>query len=217
MKEVETEFAADSCGFTTCKFTRWFDVKYGVTREKAEWVKAHIMTGVKTNVITAVEIHGKDAADVTQVARLLEATAKGFKVVEVSADKAYTATDCFQAVSGRAGSSWTIEVSGIRSYYARNRDMYRPPPDLYRRLDRWLGPAATSLGLGPRDVILLEVPGRRDLAERPQRIERRARRPRDKATVSARSSSQSLGPLAAETHRCAADDRCAMAEPGSLE
>ena len=46
-------------------------------------------------------------------------------------------------------------------YYARSRDRYRPPPDLYRRLNRWLGPAVTSSGLSPRDVITLEVPGRR--------------------------------------------------------
>ena len=45
--------------------------------------------------------------------------------------------------------------------YARSRDKYRPPPDLYRRLNRRIGPAVTSLGLSPRDVITLEVPGRR--------------------------------------------------------
>jgi glyoxylase-like metal-dependent hydrolase (beta-lactamase superfamily II) len=45
--------------------------------------------------------------------------------------------------------------------YARSRDSYRPPPDLYRRLSRRIGPAATSLGLVPEDVITLEVPGRR--------------------------------------------------------
>jgi hypothetical protein len=45
-------------------------------------------------------------------------------------------------------------------YYARSRDKYRPPPDLYRRLGR-LGPVVTTLGLSPRDVITLEVPGRR--------------------------------------------------------
>jgi glyoxylase-like metal-dependent hydrolase (beta-lactamase superfamily II) len=45
--------------------------------------------------------------------------------------------------------------------YARSRDRYRPPPELYQWLNRRLGPAATSLGLGPRDVITLEVPGRR--------------------------------------------------------
>jgi len=46
-------------------------------------------------------------------------------------------------------------------FYARSRDRYRPPPDLYRRLNHWLGPAVTSSGLSPRDVITLEVPGRR--------------------------------------------------------
>ena len=46
-------------------------------------------------------------------------------------------------------------------YYARSRDGYRPPPGLYRRLNHWLGPAAASSGLSPRDVITLEVPGRR--------------------------------------------------------
>ena len=45
--------------------------------------------------------------------------------------------------------------------YARSRDRYRPPPALYRRLNRRIGPAVTSLGLSPRDVITLEVPGRR--------------------------------------------------------
>ena len=45
-------------------------------------------------------------------------------------------------------------------HYARSRDKYRPPPDLYRRLSR-LGPVMTTLGLSPRDVITLEVPGRR--------------------------------------------------------
>ena len=45
--------------------------------------------------------------------------------------------------------------------YARSRDRYRPPPDLYRWLNHRLGPAAISLGLGPRDVITLEVAGRR--------------------------------------------------------
>ncbi len=45
--------------------------------------------------------------------------------------------------------------------YARSRDSYRPPPGLYRVLNRQLGPAVTSWGLAPVDVITLEVPGRR--------------------------------------------------------
>jgi hypothetical protein len=37
---------------------------------------------------------------------------------------------------------------------------YRPPPRLYARL-QWLGLALTWLGLSPRGVVTLEVPGRR--------------------------------------------------------
>ena len=60
----------------------------------------------------------------------------------------------------RTGQGWLDGLFGP-VYYARNRDSYRPPPALYRRLSRRLGPAATSLGVAPEDVITLEVPGRR--------------------------------------------------------
>jgi len=45
--------------------------------------------------------------------------------------------------------------------YARSRDRYRPPPSVYRWLNRRIGPPAISLGLVPADVIILEVEGRR--------------------------------------------------------
>jgi SWIM zinc finger len=53
LKSVEVDFAADSSGFTTSRFTRWYDHKYGVTREQHDWVKCHLMCGVKTNIVTA--------------------------------------------------------------------------------------------------------------------------------------------------------------------
>src|SRR5437667_261193 len=56
MRAVETTFVPDSSGFCTSRFIGWFDVKYGVTRVEAEWVKVYLMTGVKTNIVTAVEI-----------------------------------------------------------------------------------------------------------------------------------------------------------------
>jgi hypothetical protein len=48
--------------------------------------------------------------------------------------------------------------SGVH-YSARTR--YRPPPPLYQRLQRLLGPLMISRGIGPKDVVVLEVPGRR--------------------------------------------------------
>jgi len=58
LKAVETVFAPDSTGFSTSRFVRWFDEKYGAERSGREWVKAHAIFGVKTNVATALEIAG---------------------------------------------------------------------------------------------------------------------------------------------------------------
>jgi hypothetical protein len=43
LKTVESDFAADSSGFSTSRFTRWFDHKYGAVRQKHDWVKVHLM------------------------------------------------------------------------------------------------------------------------------------------------------------------------------
>jgi transposase len=47
------------------------------------------MCGVKTNVVTAIEIHGPNAPDTRQLPALVNATAQNFAIAEVSADKAY--------------------------------------------------------------------------------------------------------------------------------
>ncbi len=103
LQAVETDFAVDSSGFMTSRYVRWFDVKYGKDKEQREWVKTHIMCGVKTNIVTAVEIADKHASDAKMLPPLVEATAQNFQVSEVSADKAYggrPATDAIQKVGG---------------------------------------------------------------------------------------------------------------------
>lgn len=92
LQAMEEKFACDSSGFSGSRFDRWFDYRYGkpIKTQKRVWVKAHVMVGVKTNVITAVEIHDQDASDGVQLPALLETTAEQFTVKEVSADMAYS-------------------------------------------------------------------------------------------------------------------------------
>ena len=66
MRAIETRFAVDSTGFSTCRYVRWYDTKYGEEKEVRDWVKAHIMCGVNTNVVTSVEITSRDGADSPQ-------------------------------------------------------------------------------------------------------------------------------------------------------
>jgi transposase len=104
LRAVETTFAPDSSGFCTSRFIRWFDVKYGVTREEAEWVKCHLITGVKTNVVAHVVILDKNANDSPQLPELVNVTAaQGFTVNEVCADKGYTSAENFDAVAAVGG------------------------------------------------------------------------------------------------------------------
>jgi transposase len=99
LAEVETDFAVDSSGFSTSRFLRWYDQKYGRMREQSHWVKVHIMTGVKTNVITAIEIGEQNSNDVQFLPPLVKTTAKGFNISEVSGDKAYGSAKNMNAVA----------------------------------------------------------------------------------------------------------------------
>src|SRR5262245_7486604 len=103
MQAVEMTFAPDSSGFCTSRFTRWFDVKYGVTREEAEWVKVHLICGTKTNIVTAAVILDKNANDSPQLPGLVNATAKNFTVKEVPADKGYLSVENVEAVAKVGG------------------------------------------------------------------------------------------------------------------
>lgn len=89
LKAVETDFAVDSSGFSTSRFVRWFNKKHGREVDNREWVKLHLMCGVRTHVVTAAEVTGWTAADTTYFRPLVEATAEHFAIGDVSADKAY--------------------------------------------------------------------------------------------------------------------------------
>jgi len=72
LKAVETEFAVDSSGFTTSRFIRWFNKKYGKEIDNREWVKEHLMCCVSTHIVTSVDISGWEANDTTYFVPLLE-------------------------------------------------------------------------------------------------------------------------------------------------
>lgn len=137
LRAVESVFAADSTGFSTSRFVRWFDEKYGQERSGREWVKAHAMTGCKTNVVTSVTVEEPTAADSPQFKPLLERTvANGFKLADVCCDKAYLSRENLDlvvkhggvpyipfksnSVPGEAGSVW----DRMFGYFQFHRDTF---------------------------------------------------------------------------------------------
>ena len=104
LRAVETEFAVDSSGFSGSRFDRWYDEKYGVGRAEASWVKAHIICGTRTNIVAAAEVLDKASGDSSQLPKLVNAAAQGFKIAEVAGDKAYAGVANFDAVDKVGGS-----------------------------------------------------------------------------------------------------------------
>ena len=75
MKAIETKFAIDSTGFRTTKFGEYCKEKHN-TKQEHQWIKAHLCTGVKTNIVTGVEITDENGADSLQFIPLSEKTCR---------------------------------------------------------------------------------------------------------------------------------------------
>ena len=106
LKAVETDFAVDSSGFSTSRFVRWFNKKYGRETDNREWVKCHLMYGVRTKIVTSVDISGWTANDTSYFVPLVERTAEHFQIREVSADKAYLSRKNLNAVERVGGTAY---------------------------------------------------------------------------------------------------------------
>lgn len=100
LASVEQQFAADATGFGTSVYRRWYDHKYGREVKEATWIKAHVMTGVNTNVVTAIKVTDGTSNDSPELPDLLLATDKHFKMAEVSADKGYLSHDNLAEIEG---------------------------------------------------------------------------------------------------------------------
>lgn len=101
LKEIESDFAIDSTGFTSTQLVGlWQSEKYGSKRPRVEhdWLKVHAVCGTKTNVVTAVEVTEKNTGDMVYFKPLFEETAAHFTVREFSADKGYSSRDNLELV-----------------------------------------------------------------------------------------------------------------------
>ena len=103
LQQIETDFAVDSSGFSTSQFDRWFDVRLGTNSDKRRFRKCHLTCGVKTNIITAVNITKGYNADSPQFKDLVLKTNRVYDIREVSADKAYSSRENLNIVSQIGG------------------------------------------------------------------------------------------------------------------
>jgi transposase len=125
---IETDFAADASGFTTSQYRRWYSAKYRGEATAAIWLKAHIMVGTRTNIVTAIGVTNSFEHDVQHFRPLLANTTKRFQVKRVSADKAYSAGRILEQIE-QAGAFPLIpfkkNATGTSPYKGRGADVSR--------------------------------------------------------------------------------------------
>lgn len=129
---IEEDFAADSSGFTSSTYSRWYDHKYG-EKQQQNWVKVHLMCGVKTHIVTAVEIRGKNANDTKILPDLVTATAKNFIMKEVSGDKAYGSYNNYAAIE-QVGATPYIAFKSIHTGGGRSCHGKPKTSELWRKM-----------------------------------------------------------------------------------
>jgi transposase len=89
LKSVESSFSIDASGFSTSRFSRWYDHKYGKEKDVRVWYKAHLVNGNSTHIVSAVEITDAYENDTVMLEQLTKETHQNFDVKELSADMGY--------------------------------------------------------------------------------------------------------------------------------
>lgn len=125
LAHVESQFAIDGTGFGSKVYRRWYDAKYGKQMKESTWVKLHAICGVRTNIITAVEVTDATLHDSPLLPQLVRETAEGFSMAEVSADKGYLGKENLAA----------IESIGAKPYIAfkTNSKVTEKSTDVWKR------------------------------------------------------------------------------------
>ena len=117
LADIEHDFAVDASGFRTTNYSSWCEERHGKTKQNI-WLKAHICTGVMTNIVTDVKITGGHAADINEFGGLVMGTKRTFDVKEVSADKGYLSRDNYTLVNSIGANAYIAfkENSRGRAY-----------------------------------------------------------------------------------------------------
>lgn len=121
LKTVEQDFSSDSSGLATLKYLRWQDEKHGAQSSR-DWVKVHLMCGVKTNIVTSVDISGSYEHDSPFFKGLVKTTAQNFNVSEVSADKGYSSRKNLALIASLGATPYVPFKSSARQSEPRTEE-----------------------------------------------------------------------------------------------
>ena len=90
LKGVEHVFSVDGTGWSTRWYDRWLDHRLATESDRQQWVKLHLVVGVKSNTIARAAISPGNHHDHPYFRPLVIETARHFDVDAVLADMGYS-------------------------------------------------------------------------------------------------------------------------------
>lgn len=110
---IEHDFATDMTGVRTNTFSSWYSLRCGKKIRKRDHIATHISTGVKSNIVTAVDVCVKKGSDNVIFRKHVGNTAKNFRIEEWSGDGTYQSRENCTAVSEVGGKPFFKLKKGI--------------------------------------------------------------------------------------------------------
>ena len=89
LAKIEHDFATDATGIRTKLFSSWYSIRCKKEIRKRDHLTIHITTGVKSNIVTALNVEIKSGKDNKIFREHVDKTAENFKVSEFSGDGKY--------------------------------------------------------------------------------------------------------------------------------
>jgi len=86
---IEHDFATDSTGIKTKLFSSWYSLRCKKEIKKRDHLTIHITTGIKSNIVTALNVELKSGKDNEIFRKHIDKTADNFSVDEFSGDGRY--------------------------------------------------------------------------------------------------------------------------------
>lgn len=125
LKQIEADFAIDATGFSTSLYETFFHYKHKRDVRWKQYRKCHAVCGVKTNIITSVDITEGRVNDQMRFVPLAEDTNRNFTIRDFCADKGYLSGKNFKCINEMGGQAYIPfkknssgkNAGGDRSYF----------------------------------------------------------------------------------------------------
>jgi transposase len=137
LAKIERDFATDATGIRTKLFSTWYSLRIKKRIRKRDHITDHISVGVKSKIVTALNVEIKKGKDNIIMRDHVDKTNKNFQINEWSGDGVYwTKANCSKIAAIGAmpyfncKKSWNGKQSGVPAWKEMNKES-RDNPEEY--------------------------------------------------------------------------------------